>query len=135
MLPNYDTLFLETVYREYHKSFKVSHADFFFGAFEDYIVKACGLKKKVFWRYLHESSTLRYMYEQRRKFFRYLRKPRERRKHRMIGDIRWSYSFWLSQLSFWYGSVKAFASVWEKLFSKERVYRMKLIGMRQSHYT
>jgi len=78
----------------------------------DYVVKACRLKKKVFWKYLPEESTLRYMHERRKRFFRYLEKPREKRKHRMIGDIRWSLDFWLSQLPFWYGTVKAFVTVW-----------------------
>jgi len=30
----------------------------------------------------------------------------------MFGDIRWSLDFWLSQLSFWYGTVKSFANIW-----------------------
>ena len=49
-----------------------------------------------------KKSTLRYMYERRKKFLKYLKKPREKRKHHMFGDIRWSLDFWLSQLSFWY---------------------------------
>ena len=86
----------------------------------DYVVKACRLKKKVFWKYLPEESTLRYMHERRKRFFRYLEKPREKRKHRMIGDIRWSLDFWLSQLSFWYGTVKAFANVWVDVVLDEK---------------
>jgi len=48
----------------------------------------------------------------RKCFFRYLEKPKEKRKHRMYGDIRWSLDFWFSQLSFWYGTVKTFVNVW-----------------------
>ena len=33
----------------------------------------------------------------------------------MFGDIRWSPGFWLSQLSFWYATVKSFANVWTKV--------------------
>ncbi len=106
------TCFMEIVYRAHHNSFKVSYADVFYNDFVDYVVSACGLKKRVFWRYLPEESTLRYMYGERRKFLKYLRKPREKRRHHMFGDIRWSLGFWLSQLSFWYGTVKSFASVW-----------------------
>jgi len=101
----YDDLFMEIVYRAHHGSFKVSYADVFYNDFADYIIRACGLKKRLFWRYLPEESALRYMHERRKRFFRYLEKPREKRKHRMIGDIRWSLDFWLSQLSFWYGTV------------------------------
>lgn len=102
----YDDLFTEVIYRAHHNSFKVSYADVFYSDFESYIVKACGLKKRVFWLYLPEESTLRHMYEKRKNFFRRLR------KHQLFGDIRWSLDFWLSQLSFWYATVKAFASVW-----------------------
>ena len=101
----YDDLFMEIVYRPHHNSFKVSYADVFYNDFADYIVRACGLKKRVFWKYLPKESTLRYTHEKRKCIFRYLRKPREKRKHRMIGDIRWSLDFRLSQLSFWYGTV------------------------------
>ncbi len=111
----YDDLFMEIVYRAHHNSFKVSYADVFYNDFADYVVGACGLKRRVFWRYLPEGSTLRYMYERRKKFLKYLRKPREKRKHHMFGDIRWSLGFWLSQLSFWYATVKSFASVWAKV--------------------
>ena len=108
----YDDLYMEIVYRPHHNSFKVSYADFFYNDFMDYVVRACGLKKRVFWKYLPEESTLRYMHERRKRFFRYLEKPKEKRKHRMYGDIRWSLDFWFSQLSFWYGTVKAFVNVW-----------------------
>jgi len=108
----YDDLFIEVVYRAHHNSFKVSYSDTFYNDFVDYVVRACGLKRKVFWRYLPEGSTLRYMYERRKRFLKYLRKPREKRRHHMFGDIRWSLDFWLSQLSFWYGTVKSFANVW-----------------------
>jgi len=30
----------------------------------------------------------------------------------MFGDIKWSLDFWLSQLSFWHATVKAFTNVW-----------------------
>jgi len=80
----YDDLFMEVVYRAHHNSFKVSYADVFYNDFVNYIVKAYRLKR-------------------RKHFFKYLEKPREKRKHHMFGDIRWSLDFWLSQLSFWYG--------------------------------
>jgi len=99
-------------YRAHRGSFKISYADAFYNDFVNYVVRACGLKKRVFWKYLPEESTLRYMYERKKCFFRYPGKPRELRKHHMFGDIRWSLDFWLSQLSFWYATVKAFASVW-----------------------
>ena len=108
----YDGLFMEVVYRAHHNSFKVSFADIFYNDFVDYVVRACGLKRRIFWRYLPEESTLRYMYERRKKLFQYLKKPREKRKYRMFGGIRWSLDFWLSQLSFWYATVKSFANVW-----------------------
>jgi len=111
----YDNHFMEIVYRAHHNSFKISFADIFYNDFMYFIVRACGLKKRVLWKHLPESSTLRYMYEQRRKFLRYLKKPATKRKHHMVGDIRWSFKFWLSQLSFWYGTVKAFANVWAKV--------------------
>lgn len=110
----YDDLFMEVVYRAHHNSFKVSFADVFYNDFVDYIVKACGFKK-WFWRYLPEQSTLRYMYQRRKRFFRYLKKPREKRKHVMFGDIRWSLDFWLSQLSFWYTTTKSFYNVWYRV--------------------
>jgi len=120
----YEDYFLEVVYRAHHNSFKVSFADFFYNDFVNYIVRACGLKKKVFWKYLPETSSLRYMYEQRRKFFRYLKKPREKRKYRMFGDIRWSFKFWLSQLSFWYATVKSFVNVWARVaLNNEKIKR------------
>ena len=108
----YDDLFMEIVYRAHHGSFKITYSDIFYNDFMDYVVRACGLKKRLFWKYLPEESTLRYMHERRKRFFRYLEKPREARKHHMFGDIRWSLEFWLGQLSFWYATVKAFASVW-----------------------
>ncbi len=118
----YDDLYTEIVYRAHHNSFKVSFADAFYNDFVNYIVGACGLKKRVFWRYLPDESTLRYMYERRRRFFRYLKKPGEKRKHHMFGDIRWSLEFWLSQLSFWHATVKAFASVWTSvMLDKESI--------------
>ena len=107
----YDDLFMKIVYRAHHNSFKVSYADVFYNDFVDYIVSGCGLKK-WFWKYLPKESTLKYMYERRKKFLRYLKKPKEERKHHMFGDTRWSLDFWLSQLSFWYATVKAFATVW-----------------------
>ena len=107
----YDDLFMEVVYRAYHNSFKVSYADVFYNDFVDYIVRACG-SRRVFRQHLPEELTLRYMYRRRKKFLKYLRKPREKRRHHMFGDIRWSLDFWLSQLSFWYGTVKSFANVW-----------------------
>jgi len=107
----YDNLFEEMVYRAHHNSYKISYADIFYSDFVDYIVKACGLKRN-FWKYLPEESTLRYMHERRKKFFRYLKKPREKRKYHMFGDVRWSFDFWLSQLSFWYITVKSFYEVW-----------------------
>ena len=110
----YDDLYMEVVYRAHHNSFKVSYADVFYNDFVNYVAKACGLKK-IFWRYLPEESTLRYMHERRKRFFRYLKKPPSKKKHHMIGDIRWSLDFWLSQLSFWYGTVKAFANVWARV--------------------
>ena len=108
----YDDLFMEIVYRAHHNSFKVSFTDVFYNDFIDYIVRACGLKKRIFWKYLPGDSTLKYMHERRKRFFKYLKKPWEKRKHHMFGDIRWSLNFWLSQLSFWYATVKAFANVW-----------------------
>ena len=108
----YDDLYMEIVYRAHHNSFKVSSADVFYNDFVDYIVRACGLKKRMFWKYLPEESTLKYMHERRKRFFNYLKKPWEKRKNHMYGDIKWSLDFWLSQLSFWYGTVKAFANVW-----------------------
>ena len=108
----YDDLFMEIIYRAHHSSFKVSYADIFYNDFVDYIVKACGLKKRIFWKYLPEESILRYMHERRKRFLQYLKKPPEKRKHKFFGDIKWSFDFWLSQLSFWYGTVKAFANVW-----------------------
>ena len=108
----YDDWFMEIVYRAHHNSFKVSYADIFYDDFVNYVVRACRLKKRIFWRYLPEESTLRYMHERRRRFFRYLKKPREKRKHRFFGDIKWSFEFWLTQLSFWYATVKAFANTW-----------------------
>ena len=107
----YDNLFEEMIYRAHHNSFKVSYSDVFYNDFTEYIVKACGLKK-TFWKYLHESSTLRYMHERRNHFLRYLKKPKEKRKYHMFGDIRWSLDFWLSQLSFWYVTTKAFYEIW-----------------------
>ncbi len=108
----YDDLFMERVYSAYHNSFKVSYADVSYNDFVDYIVRACRLKRRMFWKYLPEESTLRYMYERRKRFFRYLEKSKGKRKHHMYRDIRWSLNFWLSQLSFWYATVKPFASVW-----------------------
>jgi len=120
----YDDLYMEVVYRAHHNSFKVSYADIFYNDFVNYVAKACGLKKRVLWKYLPEESTLLYMYERRKRFFRYLGKPREARKYHMFGDIRWSLDFWLSQLSFWYGTVKAFANVWVKVvLDKENLPR------------
>ena len=107
----YDNLFEEMIYRAHHNSFKVSYSDVFYNDFADYIVKACGLKKN-FWKYLPKTSTLRYMHERRKKFFRYLKKPKEKRKYHMFGDIRWSLDFWLSQLSFWYVTTKSFYEIW-----------------------
>ncbi|MCD6341115.1 MAG: hypothetical protein J7L51_04110, partial [Desulfurococcales archaeon] len=107
----YDNLFEEMVYRAHHNSYKVSYADVFYNDFVDYIVRACGLKRN-FWKYLPKESTLRYMHERRNSFFRYLKKPREKRKYHMFGDIRWSLDFWLSQLSFWYVAVKSFYNTW-----------------------
>ena len=108
----YDKLYMEIVYRAHHNSFKVSFADVFYNDFIDYIVKACRLKKRTFWRYLPEESTLRYMYERRKRFFKYLGKPREKRKRHMFSDIRWCLNFWLSQLSFWHATIKAFTNDW-----------------------
>jgi len=96
----YDDLFEEVVYRAHHNSFKVSYADTFYIDFVDYIVSACGLKKRLFWNYLPKGSTLKYVHERRKRFLRYLKKPKEKRKHHMLGDIHWSLDFWLSQLSF-----------------------------------
>lgn len=118
----YDDLFMEIIYRAHHNSFKVSFADVFYNDFVDYVVRVCGLKKMVFWKYLPEESTLKYMYAVRRKFFRYPRKPKEKRKHHMFGDIKWSLNFWLSQLSFWYGTVKAFASAWTMVVYDKKKY-------------
>ncbi len=111
----YEDLFMEIIYRAHHNSFKVSYADIFYTDFVRYIVTGCRLKKRVFWKYLPESSALRYMYEERRRFLNYLKKPPEKRKYHMVGDIRWSFKFWLSQLSFWYGTVRAFANVWKRV--------------------
>lgn len=44
----YDDLFMEVVYRAHHNSFKVSFADVFYNDFIDYIVVACGLKRRIF---------------------------------------------------------------------------------------
>ena len=107
----YGNLFEEMVYRAHHNSIKITYVDIFYSDFRNYITTACGLKKN-FWKYLPESSTLKYMHERRKRFFKYLRKPREARKHHMFGDIRWSLDFWLSQLSFWYTSIKSFYNVW-----------------------
>jgi len=104
----YDNLFEEMIYRAHHNSFKVSYSDVFYNDFADYIVKACGLKKN-FWKYLPKTSTLRYMHERRKKFLQYLK------KRDLIGDIRWSFDFWLSQLSFWYVSAKSFYYIWRKV--------------------
>ena len=108
----YGDLFMEIDYRANHNSFKVSFADVFYNDFVDHIVRACGLERRIFWRYLPGESTLRYIYERRKKFLKYLKKPREKKRHHMFGDIRWSLDFWLSQLSFWYATVKSFANVW-----------------------
>jgi len=108
----YDDLYMEIVYRAHHNSFKVSYADIFYSDFVNYIIKACGLKKKMLWKYLPKESTLKYMYKRRKQFFKYLNKPREKRRYRMFGDIKWSLDFWLSQLSFWHATVKAFTNVW-----------------------
>ena len=62
----YDNLFMEVVCHAHHNSFKVSFADVFYNDFVDYIVRACGLKRRVFWQYLSEESTLHYMYERRK---------------------------------------------------------------------
>jgi len=107
----YDDYFMEVVYRAHHISIKVEFADIFYNDFVRYIVRVCGLKK-MFWKYLPESSAIRYMYEERRKFFNYLKKLSEKRRYHMVGDIRWSFKFWLSQLSFWYGTVKSFTNVY-----------------------
>jgi len=111
----YDDLFMEVIYRAHHNSFKVGFADVFYNDFINYVVRACGLKKKVFWKYLPEGSVLKYMHRERRRFFNYLRKPPSKRRRHIVGDIRWSFNFWLSQLSFWYGTVKSFANVWRKV--------------------
>ncbi|UXD22813.1 hypothetical protein IPA_08450 [Ignicoccus pacificus DSM 13166] len=102
----YDDLFMEIVYRAHHNSFKVSYADIFYDDFVNYIVAACGLKRRIFWRYLPKESTLRYMYERRKGFFKNLG------KRSTFEDNKRDLDFWLSQLSFWYGTVKAFANVW-----------------------
>jgi len=104
----YDDLFEEMIYRAHHNSFKVSYSDVFYNDFVDYIVKACRLKKN-FWKFLPHGSTMKYMHERRKRFFRYLK------KHDLIGDIRWSFDFWLSQLSFWYITVKSFYDTWYKV--------------------
>ena len=44
----YDNLFMEVAYHAHHNSFKVSYADVFYNDFVDYIVVACGLKKRIF---------------------------------------------------------------------------------------
>lgn len=108
----YDDFFMEVVYRAHHGSYKVSFADVFHNDFVDYIVDACGLRKRAFWKFLPEISTLKYMYEIRRKFLHHLKNPREKWKNHMTGEIEPQLGFWLSQLSFWYGTVKAFAKVW-----------------------
>ena len=59
------------------------------------------------------------MHEKRKKFFQYLKKPKEKRKYRMFGDIRWPLGFWLSQLSFWYVTVKAFQELWQRVREKK----------------
>ena len=120
----YDNHFMEILYRAHHNSFKVSYADVFYNDFVNYVAKACGLKKKIFWRYLLEESTLRYMHERRKHFFRYLKKPPSKKKHHMIGDIKWSLDFWLSQLSFWYATVKSFVNVWARVvLNNEKIKR------------
>ena len=43
----YDDLFVEVVYRAHHNSFEASFTDVFYNDFVDYIVKACGLKRRV----------------------------------------------------------------------------------------
>ena len=108
----YDDLFEEVVYRAHHNSFKIVFADVFY---KDFLViaKACGMKKN-FWRYLPEGSAVRYMIERNKKFDRYLRK----KKRRLVGDIRWVFEFFLSQLSFWYVTVKAFHDIWSRVVFK-----------------
>jgi len=115
----YDGLFEEIVYRAHHNSVKVSYADTFFTDFCDYVVRACGLKRN-FWRYLPESSTLRYMYERRKRYLRCIK------RRGFEGDIRWSFDFWLSQSSFWYVTVKSFYSVWRKVVYENYVIPMSV---------
>ena len=115
----YDNLFYEMVYRAHHNSYKVTYSDIYFADFRDYIVRACGLNKRAVWRHLPKWSTIRYMYYRRKRFFRYLRKPEEKRKYHMTGDIRWSFDFWLSQLSFWYATVKSFYQVWRRVVEED----------------
>ena len=83
----YDDLFMEIVYRAHHGSFKITYSDIFYNDFMDYVVRACGLKKRLFWKYLPEESILRHMYERRKRFLQYLKKPPEKRKHKFFGDI------------------------------------------------
>ena len=111
----YDELLIEVVYRAHHNSFKVAFADTYFDDFKDYVVRACGLNRRTLWRHLPAESTIRHMYYRRQRFLRYLKKPREKRRHDMVGDIKWSLDFWLSQLSFWYATVKSFYQVWHRV--------------------
>jgi len=57
------------------------YSDIFYNVFVDYIIKTHGLMKRMFWNYLPEKSTLKYMYERRKKFLNYLKKLRDKRRN------------------------------------------------------
>ena len=104
----YDDLFEEVVYRAHHNSFKVFFSDVFFNDFNDYVARSMGLRRD-FWRRIGTDTAIGYMYQERKRFRRLLR------RRKLIGDIKWSLPFYLSQLSFWYTTVKSFHDTWYRV--------------------